>query len=147
MRVWVGFAIFFTLSAAAKLHLPPVVSAVPMLIMATVGTLDERRRWRERRRAHASTALRGYISDVTARVNKDANDLVRGVETELRESYGSWFEREREALATERAAAQRDLRAIERSPKLLGEIKDRLRDYAELKRRASGVIPARLLAG
>jgi hypothetical protein len=147
MRVWVGFAIFFTLSAAAKLHPAPIAAVIPMLIMATLGTLEERRRWRERRRAHASTALRGYISDVTARVNKDGNDLVRGIESELRESYGGWFEREREALATQRAAAQRDLRAIERSPKLLGEIEDRLRDYAELKRRAKGIIPARLLAG
>lgn len=147
MRVWVGFAIFYTLVAAAKVQIAPVVSLVPMLLMAAIGTLEACGRWRDRRRAHASTALRGYIADVTARVNKDANDLVRGLETELREAYSGWFEREREAVGTQRAAAQRDLRAIERSPKLLGEIDNRLRDYAELKRRAGGIIPARLLAG
>jgi hypothetical protein len=146
MRGWVGFAIFFTLSAAAKLHLPAVVSLVPMLLMAGLGCIEERRRWRERRRGHASAALRGYISDVTARVNKDGNDLVRGVEAELREAYGGWFERARDAVAADRVRTQRDLRAIERSPTLLGEVDDRLRDYAELKRRARGVMPARLLA-
>lgn len=146
MKMWVGFAMFFTVVAVAKLHVAPVLSLVPMLLMAAIGALDERRRWLDRRRTHASAALRRYLGDVTARVNKDLAELVRAIESELHEAYGGRFGRQREVLAADHARAQRDLRGLERSPRVIGEIEDRLRDYAELRRRASGIMPARLLA-
>ena len=146
LRAYMGFVMFYLLTRLTELILPMIFSLVPTLLMGGLAVVEERNRRRDKRRELASTTMRNYITDFSMRVTKETRDLLRQLEQELRDAYGARSEQLQRSLADSRNLSQRTLKELEQAPTLLRQIDTDLALLANLRSRASAIIPAALLA-
>jgi hypothetical protein len=142
-----GFMMFYLLTRLTGWEtLPLVVGLVPALLMGGLAVIEDRKRQLERRRAHASTTVRGYVTDFSMRVTKDSRDLLRQLEQELRDAYSARGEQMQRSITEARNLAHGTLKELEQSPNLLGQIDTDLALLDELRARATAIIPTQLSA-
>jgi hypothetical protein len=146
LRAYMGFVMFYLLTRLTELALPMVLSLVPTLLMGGIAVIEERNRLLEKRRDQASTTVRSYITDFSMRVTKESRDLLRQLEQDLRDAYGARSDQMQRSLTDTRNLSQRTLKELEQAPALLTQIDTDLALLADLRARASAIIPAALLA-
>ncbi|HZS19544.1 MAG TPA: hypothetical protein VFA63_00990 [Pseudonocardiaceae bacterium] len=146
LRAYMGFVMFYLLTRLTELTLPMTLSLIPTFLMGGLAVIEERNRRLEKRRDQASTTVRSYITDFSMRVTKESRDQLRQLEQDLRDSYGARSEQMQRSLTDTRNQCQRRLKELEQAPALLSQIDNDFALLADLRARASAIIPAALLA-
>lgn len=146
LRAYMGFVMFYLLTRLIELTLPMTLSVIPTLLMGGLAVIEERNRRVEKRREQASTTVRSYITDFSMRVTKESRDLLRQLEQDVRDAYAARSEQMQRSLSDTPNLSQRTLKELEQSPMLLRQIDTDLALLADLRDRASAIIPAALLA-
>jgi hypothetical protein len=145
LRAYMGFVMFYLLTRLTGLTLPMILSLIPTFLMGGLAVIEERNRQLEKRRDQACATVRSYITDFSMRVTKESRDQLRQLEQELRDTYGARSEQMQRSLADTRNQCQHTLKELEQSPALLGQIDRDFALLADLRTRASAIIPAALL--
>jgi hypothetical protein len=145
-RAYAGFMMFFIFTRLTDGAVPLELGVVPALLMGGLALIEERKRLVDKRRAQASTTVRSYVTDFSMRVTKDSRDLLRELEQELRDAYNGRSEQTQRSLIEARNVAQRTLKELEQSPTLLRQIDADIAFLADLRRRATAISPAQLMA-
>ncbi len=104
---------------------------------------DERKRSRTMRQQQAKAAVRKYIDAITFEVSKESRDLLRRVQRDLRDEFGSRAENlqmsTRDALAASEAAAKQQL--VDRQTRL-GDVQAELARLSKLRNQAESLAGA-----
>ena len=146
LRAYMGFVMFYLLTRLTELNLPMILSLVPTVLMGGLAVVEERNRRRDKRREQASTTVRSYITDFSMRVTKETRDLLRQLEQDLRDAYGARSDHMQRSLTDTRNLSQRTLKELEQAPSLLRQIDTDVALLADLRARATAIIPTALLA-
>ncbi len=141
------FMMFFVLTNVIHLlPLSPAIGLVPAVLVGGLVIIEERKRQLDKRRAQANMAVRSFLTDFSMRVTKDSRDLMRRLEQELRDAYGARSEQLQRSLTGTLNAFHRTLTELEQAPALLEQIDADLAMLADLRGRATAIIPAELSA-
>jgi hypothetical protein len=145
MRAWVGFIMYYLLAGIAHLALPLWIGLGPAVLMAGTAVIEERKNRLSRRRSQASSALHRYIDDASLKTGNDVSEVLRQLEQQLRESYGTYIDREQDALDTAELKIRATLGELEAAPGILAEIDNGLRYYEELALRAGAMVASQMM--
>ncbi|HEX4362585.1 MAG TPA: hypothetical protein VH141_33950 [Pseudonocardia sp.] len=145
MRGWVGFIMYYMLAGLAHLALPPWIGLGPAVLMALTAVLEEHKNRLNRRRSQANSALHRYIDDASLKAGNDVNEVLRQLEQQLRESYGTYIDREQGGLETAEHKIQATVEELEAAPGIVAEIDNGLRYYDELSHRASAMVASQMM--
>jgi hypothetical protein len=149
MRAYFGFMMFTMLiTHVLQISLPRLAEIAAGLgaavLMGGVGLGEERKRQLERRRSQAKTTVRSYIDQFALHVSKDARDVLRRMQRELRDEFAASLTELQRSADDAVCAAEAAIDAAEESRGELGQIETDLASLAELRERA--LSPPRLLA-
>jgi translation initiation factor 2 alpha subunit (eIF-2alpha) len=89
--------------------------------------------------------LHKYVDVAAVKASNDASEVLRRLEQQLREFYGTYIDQQETALHQERHATEARATELEAAPALIGEIDTGLHYYEQLKQRASTLVAAHLL--
>jgi len=145
MRAWVGFIMYYLIAGIAHLTLPPLIGLGPAVLMALTAIIEERKNRLSRRRSQANSALHRYIDDASLKTSNDVSEVLRQVEQQLRESYGTYIDREQGVLETAEQKTQSTVEELEAAPGIVAEIDNGLRYYDELSQRASAMVASQMM--
>jgi hypothetical protein len=136
------FMMFYVLTNVVHLlPFPLVIGLVPAVLVGGLVIIEECRRRIEERRARARTIVRDYVVDFRIRITKDSRDLVRNLEHELRDAYGARSDQTHRSLARTLDLTRHALTELEQAPALLEQIDTELAVLADLRSRATGILP------
>jgi len=145
MRAWVGFIMYYLLAGIAHLTLPPWIGLGPAVLMALTAVIEEHKNRLSRRRSQANSALHRYIDDASLKTSNDVSEVLRQLEQQLRESYGTHIDREQGGLDTAEHKIHTTLEELEAAPGIVAEIDNGLHYYDELSDRASAMVASQLM--
>ena len=145
MRAWVGFIMYYLIAGIAHLTLPPLIGLGPAALLALTAIIEEHKNRLSRRRSQANSALHRYIDDASLKTSNDVSEVLRQVEQQLRESYGTHIDREQDALDTAEQKTQTTVEELEAAPGIVAEIDNGLRYYDELSQRASAMVASQMM--
>ncbi|HEX4361392.1 MAG TPA: hypothetical protein VH141_27900 [Pseudonocardia sp.] len=145
MRAWVGFIMYYLLAGIAHVNLPPWVGLGPAVLMALTAVLEEHKNRLSRRRSQANSALHRYIDDASLKTGNDVSEVLRQLEQQLRESYGTYIDREQGGLETAEHKTRTTVDELEAAPGIVAEIDNGLRYYEELALRAGAMVVAQMM--
>jgi len=145
MRAWVGFIMYYLIAGIAHLTLPPLIGLGPAALLALTAIIEEHKNRLSRRRSQANSALHRYIDDASLKTSNDVSEVLRQVEQQLRESYGTYIDREQGVLETAEQKTQSTVEELEAAPGIVAEIDNGLRYYDELSQRASAMVASQMM--
>lgn len=145
-RAYMGFMMFVLLRGMTGLDIPFAIGLVPALLLGGLALMEDRKRQLDKRRVQASATVRNIITDFNMRITKDARDLVRQLDQELRDAYSTRIEQIQHKIAETRNLAEATLGEQEQCPTLLQQIDADLALLTDLRGRTAAIIPAQLLA-
>jgi hypothetical protein len=151
MRAYFGFMMFtmlitHVLQISLPRHAEIAAGLGAAVLMGGFGLGEERKRRLEKRRSQAKTTVRSYIDQFALHVSKDARDVLRRIQRELRDEFTASLTELQRSMDDAVRAAEAAIDSAEESHEELAQIETDVASLAELRERASALSPPQLLA-